>query len=266
MNLNFTNSTNKYSLVTEVKSITFDESGGIVVKKTDNSSTTETLTLMKSITLDETSGGGEPLPVELQSFTVTRELQNIQLKWKTVAETNNYGFGIERKQVGGLGFGSNGQIINPKTQSSSQQWEKIGFREGNGNSNVPHEYVFNDLVVSAGQYSFRLKQIDRDGKFTYSQSVEVTISSIPTVFSMDQNYPNPFNPTTVISYQLSAVRQTSLIVYDVIGREVAVLVNEVKEAGYYSTQFDGTHLASGIYFARLTSGGKSQMRKLVLMK
>ncbi|MEI7905924.1 MAG: T9SS type A sorting domain-containing protein, partial [Bacteroidota bacterium] len=113
---------------------------------------------------------------------------------------------------------------------------------------------------------YRLKQIDRDGKFEYSQTVEVTAATAPKEFGLEQNYPNPFNPTTVISYQLSANGFTSLKIYDAIGREVATLVNEVKEAGYYSAQFDGARLSSGIYFARLSLSGKTQIRKLMLMK
>ena len=94
----------------------------------------------------------------------------------------------------------------------------------------------------------------------------MTAASEPKEFGMQQNYPNPFNPTTAISYQLSANSFTSLKVYDAIGREVATLVDEVKEAGNYSAQFNGARLSSGIYFARLSSSGKMQIKKLLLMK
>ena len=94
----------------------------------------------------------------------------------------------------------------------------------------------------------------------------MTASSTPNEFGLEQNYPNPFNPTTAISYQLSANGFTTLKIYDAIGREVVTLVNEVKEAGTYSAQFDGAKLSSGIYFAKLSSSGKTQIRKLVLMK
>jgi hypothetical protein len=255
VNINFTNSDNKYSLITDVKSITFDESGGIIVKKTDNSLTTETLTLIKSITLDATSGGGAPLPVELVSFTAGSVSGNIELKWKTAAEKNNYGFEIE-KQL------SNDNI----TKLQNSFWKKTGFVEGNGTTHTPNEYTFTERDISPGKYSYRLKQIDRDGRFEYSKEVEVTVAGIPKEFALEQNFPNPFNPTTEIRYQMSEVGKTALIIYDALGREAATLVNEVKEAGSYSASFDGTKLASGVYIARLTSNGKSQMRKLVLMK
>jgi hypothetical protein len=144
-------------------------------------------------------------------------------------------------------------------------WSKIGFVEGNGTTNATKSYSFTDKSAN-GKTSYRLKQIDRDGKFEYSQTVEIIAASSPKEFALEQNYPNPFNPTTAIGYQLSANSFTTLKIYDAIGREVATLVNEVKEAGTYSAQFDGAKLSSGIYFARLSSDGKIQIRKLMLMK
>ncbi len=191
-----------------------------------------------------------PLPVELTSFTASTEKNGVTLKWKTATEINNYGFEIQRSAV--------------SSQQSVNTWSKIGFVEGSGTTNAPKSYSFTDKSA-AGKTSYRLKQIDRDGKFEYSKMVEVTVSA-PKEFSLEQNYPNPFNPTTAIGYQLSANSFTTLKIYDAIGREVATLVNEVKEAGSYSAQFDGAKLSSGIYFANLTSSGKTQMRKLMLMK
>ncbi|NUN69376.1 MAG: hypothetical protein HUU02_06655, partial [Bacteroidetes bacterium] len=204
MNLNFTNSTNKYSLIADVKSITFDGSGGVVVRKTDNSSATETLTLLKSITLDETSGGGSPLPVDLVSFTVTARGMAATLRWATATEMNTAGFEIERTAAGG--------------QLSAVRWRREGFVEGSGTTNAPREYTFSDTPPGAGAYSYRLKQIDRDGRFEYSNTVDVIIGGTPSEFGLEQNYPNPFNPATQITYQLSADGMTTLVVYDAIGR------------------------------------------------
>ena len=89
---------------------------------------------------------------------------------------------------------------------------------------------------------------------------------VPIEFSLNQNYPNPFNPTTTISYDLSANSFVTLKVYDILGREVATLVNERENAGTYSVKFDGSRLASGIYFYRLTAGSYISTRKLALMK
>ncbi len=191
------------------------------------------------------------LPVELTTFTASPAKNGVSLNWNTATETNNYGFEIQRS------------VVSP--QQSDNMWSNIGFIEGSGTTNAPKSYSFTDKSAS-GKTLYRLKQIDRDGKFEYSQTVEVTAASTPKEFSLEQNYPNPFNPTTAIGYQLSANSFTTLKIYDAIGREVATLVNEVKEAGSYSAQFDGAKLSSGIYFANLTSSGKTQMRKLMLMK
>ncbi len=119
-----------------------------------------------------------------------------------------------------------------------------------------------EMTLPEGVYSYRAYKTD---KALLPTSVSANIET-PHTFLLQQNYPNPFNPTTAIGYQLSANSFTTLKIYDALGREVATLENEVKEAGYYSAQFDGTRLSSGMYIARLTSGGKSQTRKLLLMK
>jgi hypothetical protein len=114
---------------------------------------------------------------------------------------------------------------------------------------------------------YRLKQIDRDGKFSYSPELEVTINNLPAIFALEQNYPNPFNPTTTIGFTLQQSGHTTLKVYDAIGREVAVLVNESLEAGvYHQSRFDARQFAGGVYFIRLTAADRSQIRKMVLLK
>ncbi|MCK9410388.1 MAG: T9SS type A sorting domain-containing protein, partial [Bacteroidetes bacterium] len=197
-----------------------------------------------------------PLPVELMNFSAVAAQQNIELQWQTATETNNYGFEIERRAVDDRHLQGDGHLA----------WMKTGFVEGNGTTNAPKEYSFVDHNLSSGSWSYRLKQIDRDGKFEYSQSVEVTIASMPKVFALEQNYPNPFNPTTTINYQLPVNGKVTLKVYDAIGREVASLVNEVKEAGYYSATFDASKLSSGMYFAQLQSGDNMQLMKMLLLK
>jgi hypothetical protein len=146
-------------------------------------------------------------------------------------------------------------------------WEKIGFVQGSGNSNSLKEYSFVDKTVLSGKYLYRLKQIDNDGGYKYSQEVEVKVEAIPTEFALEQNYPNPFNPSTVISYQLPvAAGHVSLKVYDVLGREVATLVNEQKAPGNYEVKFDGSKLASGVYIYRIEAGKFSDAKKLLLIK
>ncbi|MCK9408124.1 MAG: FG-GAP-like repeat-containing protein [Bacteroidetes bacterium] len=198
-----------------------------------------------------------PLPVELVSFTVSANRLSAELKWKTATEVNNLGFEVER------GVGSNRRLEG----DGHFAWTKVSFVEGNGTTNAPKEYLFSDRNVAAGKYSYRLKQIDRDGNISYSQEVEVTVGSVLKVFALEQNYPNPFNPSTTIGFTLQESGLTTLKIYDVIGREVATLVNEHLEAGvYHQKTFDGSKLSSGIYFARLQKSDKVQLKKLSLLK
>ncbi len=193
-----------------------------------------------------------PLPVELVSFTVSTNRLHAELKWTTATEVNNYGFEIEKREKG---------------EEKSKMWGTIGFVDGNGTTNSPKEYLFADNNLSAGKYLYRLKQIDRDGKFEYSKEVEVTIGSAPLKFELAQNYPNPFNPTTTISFTLQVSGLTTLKVYDVIGREVATVFHDIAEAGeYHQAKFDGRNLSSGIYFAKLQTGGMVQIKKMLLQK
>jgi hypothetical protein len=91
-------------------------------------------------------------------------------------------------------------------------------------------------------------------------------STLPSGPFLDQNYPNPFNPSTVISYQLSAVSPVTLSVYDVLGKEVATLVDGVQSAGSHTVRFDGSSLRSGVYFYRIQAGAFSETKKLLLIR
>ena len=196
------------------------------------------------------------LPVELNSFTAKAVDSKVTLNWRTATEVNNYGFEIERT------VGSPQSSVGSQSQNT---WEKIGFIQGHGNSNSQKDYSFTDENPSDGLVNYRLKQIDNDGNFKYSSIVEVT--SLPTKYSLGQNYPNPFNPSTTISYQLPvAAGHVSLKVYDVLGREVATLVNEQKAPGNYEVKFDGSKLASGVYIYRIEAGKFSDLKKLLLIK
>ena len=192
------------------------------------------------------------VPVELVSFAAVSSGNRVQLKWTTATESNNKGFEIERK-------------VGSKQQAVGNKWQTIGFVRGNGTTAQPNNYSFQDGSVQEGTYQYRLKQIDFDGSFKYSDIVEVLIDQ-PAEFSLFQNYPNPFNPTTKISWQSPVGSWQTLKIYDVLGNEVKTLVNEFKPAGKYEVEFDGSNLASGIYFYRLTAGKFSAVKKLILVK
>ena len=149
-------------------------------------------------------------------------------------------------------------------------WDKIGFVNGNGNSNSPKNYSFDDNNVTAGKYSYRLKQIDNDGQFEYSKTIEVDLGA-PKKFELSQNYPNPFNPTTTIKFNLPEAGNVKLTLFNILGQEIKTLVNEFKESGVHTINFDASELNSGIYIYKLEAGSSqgqafTQTRKMNLIK
>ncbi|HSL89175.1 MAG TPA: M14 family zinc carboxypeptidase [Ignavibacteriaceae bacterium] len=195
------------------------------------------------------------IPVELISFSAELNNNKAVLNWVTASETNNYGFEIEKSQKPNV----NGQ----------NNWEKIGFVNGNGTTTEVSTYIFTDELTQTQNQNqnlyYRLKQIDLDGSFSYSDIIEIELIKVDR-FSLVQNYPNPFNPSTIISYQLPSNGNISLKVYDVLGNVVAVLVDEYKQIGRYETEFDGSDLSSGIYYYILIADGFTQTKKMVLLK
>ncbi|MCA2005105.1 MAG: T9SS type A sorting domain-containing protein, partial [Ignavibacterium sp.] len=126
-------------------------------------------------------------------------------------------------------------------------------------------YVFSDKNLNRGKYQYRLKQIDFDGTFEYSKTVEVEIVS-PSKFELTQNYPNPFNPTTSISFTIPQAGNVKLAVYNLLGQEVAVLVNEFRDAGTYDVEFNASNLNSGVYLYKLEANGSTFTKKMTLLK
>ena len=192
-----------------------------------------------------------PLPVELSSFTALVNQNVVNLKWQTATEVNNYGFEIQRK-VGSI-------------ESGVGSWEKVGFVKGNGNSNSPKDYNFTDKNLTGGpKFSYRLKQLDNDGTFTYSDKVEVEVT--PKQFTLYQNYPNPFNPSTNIKFDLPEAVKVKINIYNILGENVATLLNETMEAGFHQITFNGSALSSGTYIYRIEAGNFVQTKKMLLMK
>jgi len=220
-------------------------------------------TAVASYTFTPGAANTTPLPVELASFTAKVIGGKVNLNWSTSTEVNNYGFEIERS-LSSHSSSLNGHLL-------PAEWEKIGFVAGSGNSNSLKEYSFaDDFSNSAIQpfnhsIRYRLKQIDNDGTFVYSKEVEV-LNSKPSTYQLSQNFPNPFNPSTVISYQLPVSSQVTLKVFDVLGNEVASLVNLQQEAGSYNVTLDASSLASGTYIYRLIAGDFVSTKKLVVLK
>ena len=114
------------------------------------------------------------------------------------------------------------------------------------------------------KFLYRLKQIDNDGQFEYSDVVEVEI--VPKEFALYQNYPNPFNPSTKINYSVPFDSKVIISIYSITGELVTELVNDNVAAGSYSVNFNGSNLASGIYFYRMAAGSFVKTYKMMLMK
>jgi hypothetical protein len=208
--------------------------------------------------------GGQPVPVEMDEFAASCNRLNVELHWKTATEVSNYGFELERRTVK-----SDPTTLTAGKQLSvsGEQWSKVGFVSGSGTSNSPKEYSFTDKHLSPAHYAYRIKQIDQNGTFKYSQSVEVKVGIVPKMLTLSQNYPNPFNPITTIEFTLAEDGKILLKVFDMLGREVATLVNgELKAGLLHRTTLDVSKLSSGIYLYRLQSGDKSLVMKLLVLK
>jgi len=190
-----------------------------------------------------TTWSNSPLPVELTSFTAKTTKAGVMLNWTTATEVNNFGFDVESKLA------------------SAKEWKKVGFVEGHGNSNSPKEYSFFD---NSGATSYRLKQVDFNGNFEYSDVV--TVSSVITKTELYQNSPNPFNPSTKISFSLAETGKVNVSVYNVIGQKVADLVNQTMESGVHNVDFNASNLPSGLYIYRLETPNYSKTMKMMLLK
>lgn len=197
---------------------------------------------------------GPNLPVELTSFTAKASAGKVYLEWNTATEMNNKGFEIERK-------------------SDSGEWRVVGFKQGNGTKSEQSKYSFTDDIsqLSAKAITYRLKQIDFNGTYTYSseQSVE---AGTPSQFVVNQNYPNPFNPSTSIAYGLPFESSVRIVIYDAVGQIVSELINQVQAAGYHEANWNAENVSTGTYFyvinALPLNGEKefTSIKKMMLIK
>jgi hypothetical protein len=193
------------------------------------------------------------LPVEMLSFNSSVSEKNVTLKWITSSEINNSGFEILR------------------SDANENNYLKIGFVKGNGTTSSQMKYTFSDYNTAPGKYKYKLKQIDNNGNFNYFNLNNIIEILPPKNFYLSQNYPNPFNPVTKIDFELPVDSKVNLIVFDILGREVKSLVSgELKQAGYYTVEFNASSIASGLYFYRMeaNSHGKNLIftNKMIVLK
>jgi hypothetical protein len=187
------------------------------------------------------------VPVELSSFTASVNPQGQAiLNWITASEINNRGFEIQRRAVEG-------------------QFSTIGFVQGYGTTTEEQSYTYADNNVNPGTYQYRLKQIDFDGRFEYSEAIELDVTP-PLAFGLEQNYPNPFNPSTKIKYSIAEAGYVKLAIYNAIGEQVSVLVDGQQNAGFFEVNFNASNLPSGTYLYKLDGPGFTTAKKMLLMK
>ena len=187
------------------------------------------------------------LPVELTSFSVVVNGSNIVLNWQTATELNNHGFEIQRKL-------------------ENSDWNTIGFRSGQGTTLEQTIYIFRDNIseISAIKLYYRLKQIDFNGTVEYSD--EVIVLNQPRDYELYQNYPNPFNPSTTITYSIPIAGLVKITIYDALGESIKELVNETKEPGYYSINWNADNINSGVYFLKIKADNFISTKKMLLVK
>ena len=192
-----------------------------------------------------------PFPVELTSFNASSQKNYVELNWTTATEINNHGFEVQRS-------------------STNSEFVTVGFVEGNGTTTQEHNYSFKDIDVS-GFLRYRLKQVDFDGSFEYSDIIEVEVLGNVS-YELAQNYPNPFNPVTNVSYTLPAESQVKLSVYNPLGELVETIVNQKQEAGKYDAIWNAANHPSGVYIYTLDAvsvNGSEQTKlskKMLLLK
>ena len=188
------------------------------------------------------------LPVELANFDALFSDGNVHLVWSTISESNNAGFEVQR------------------TDGSLESWYTLSFVEGQGHADNKIDYIFKDNILNVTEtvLTYRLKQIDFNGSFTYSDQVTIQIPA-PGAYTLS-GYPNPFNPVATIEYRVPVEGHVNVSVYDIQGRKVATLVDETKPAGRYTLSFDGSALASGMYLYTMEAGGQVFSRTITLLK
>ena len=188
----------------------------------------------------------DPLPVELESFTATINGKEVLLNWSTATELNNLGFEIQRSKA-------------------EKEFFTVGFVNGYGTTSEQHNYQYADINLNNGKYYYRLKQIDYDGGYEYSDVIEVEWRVFET-YLLEQNYPNPFNPITTIGFGLQSKSNVKITVLNSIGEHMAVLLNENKEPGFHLIEFNATNIPSGVYFYQLQAGNFVETKKMILLK
>ncbi|MDT3694870.1 MAG: DUF362 domain-containing protein [Ignavibacterium sp.] len=186
------------------------------------------------------------IPVELSAFTAYADNGSVILNWRTSTETNNYGFQVER---------SNDMV----------KFEKIAFVPGSGTTTQAKTYSYRDTALTSNENYYRLKQIDLNGAYSYSNIIRIDLN-LPEKFALSQNYPNPFNPRTRIKFAIPKESFVNLSIYNAVGELIFTLVAEQMKPGFYEYEFDGSNIPSGVYLYKIKAGDYIDAKKMILAK
>jgi len=192
------------------------------------------------------------LAIELMGFSAVSENGKVRLLWNTASETDNDHFELNRRLVGG-------------------NWQNIGIEiEGAGNSSSTKAYSYIDEAVIVGNtYEYQLISVDVNGIRAVAAETEASViagAAAVDEYKLYANFPNPFNPSTTITFDLMEATNVRLIVFDVLGREIATLVNGYQASGRHMINFEAGALPSGVYFYRMETPHFTDMKKMMLLK
>jgi cyclomaltodextrinase len=235
---------------------------------------------------------GMPLIYSGQEVGLNRRLKFFdkdEITWPVHARTARIRSLLQlKKRNSALWNGSKG--AEPERITTTSDMNVYAFLRQKGNDKVLSVYNLSgtakEFTLSGSAYSGTFKNIFNDSTLQLTPNYQMTLPAwgymvaegvaassvvkrdqrIPSLFEVEQNYPNPFNPSTTISYSIPVNGFTTLTVYDLIGKEVAHVVSEFREAGNYTSQFDAQHLSSGVYLYQVRSGSFSAMKKMILLK
>ena len=194
----------------------------------------------------------QSLPVELVSFEAVADGADVALTWATASEQNNAGFHVEHRRLG----------------SSEAAFATLAFVAGHGTTSEPQRYAFRAEGLAPGRHAFRLRQVDLDGAASYSPTVEVLLAAeLPEGYRLGAAYPNPFNPTATFELEVERAQEVRVGLYDVLGREVAVLFEGALEGGEVAeVTIEGGGLPSGLYLYRAEGETFQATRRVALVK
>lgn len=189
------------------------------------------------------------LPVTYLSFNAFEKPQGkVTLEWKTASENNNRGFEIERSIY--------------RDNNAALSFEKTGFVTGNGTTSNEHSYTHVDEPTGGKKFVYRLKQVDYDGRFKYSETRIVTLSGLKTTLS--DAYPNPANNSSTIKYQLANNSQVDIVLYDLSGKRIRSLINTRQDAGIYQVTLKTEDLPAGTYIYKMTADNTQLANRIIV--